>query len=136
MGQMLVQHWRLCEDDMEEEEDIFDKRHYSKMHNHALAALANSLQICSLHSDVSIDNSWISDDFISSLIYDLNESSSRPHDGVLSLQCLNILVRSSESARETAIKIGVEESLQKTLSFGACANDILAIESEQVYLVL
>jgi len=134
--QALVQHWRLEDEDDKEEEDIFDHKHYSKMRNHALGTLSNALSVLSSQGTLQIEpDSWLATTFLSILLSDLKESSTRPHDGTISAKCLKILVK-DDGIRERALEYGAADVLYSTLLFSRCANDGLAKESELVYLAL
>ena len=136
--QSLVQYWRLDEDEDDKElEDIFDCKHYSKMRNHALAILSNALEVLSSQGLLQIEeDSWLADTFLSILLSDLKQSSTRPHDGTISAKCLCILVKQSNEIRQRALEYGAADVLYSTLLFSRCANDGLAKESELVYLAL
>jgi hypothetical protein len=134
----LIEHWRLLDDDEDDAlEDIFDRKHYSKMRNYALGILGNSLEVLSSQGILQIaEDSWLATTFISTLISDLKESSSRPHDGALSAKCLHLLIRQSHVIRTRALECGAADVLYSTLIFSRCANDSLAKQSELVYMAL
>jgi len=135
----LIKFWRLREDDLEEEEEEFDHKHFSQMHSHALAILANSLKLsahCGKLPKVLEKFCWLSDDLVSLLLEEMSCTSSRPHDAFLAAKCLNVLVETSSSARSRAIDKGAEQAVRKSFLFGQCAHEMLAAESEKVLTAL
>jgi len=131
----LIKFWRLCEDDLEEEEDEFDRKHFGQMHSHALAIIANSLKLSAQFSKISMileDSFWLSEEFVSLLLEEMNSSSTRPHDALHAAKCFNILVETFSTVRSTAIDRGAHEAVKKSLFFGQCAHEMLANELEKV----
>jgi len=135
----LIQNWTLCDEDDLEEGDELDQRHLSIMRNHALAIIANTLDLLDDQgslSKVMDEDSWLRDTLLPILINELKEAADRPHDAFLSAKCLSILVKASTLAKEKAIQLDADDVTFNSLIIGKQSHEQLEIESMRVIKAL
>merc|ERR1711997_1046743 len=104
----LIENWTLCDEDDLEEGDELDHRHLAIMRNHALAIIANSLDLLdqgSLKNILIEESCWLHETLLPILINELRDAAYRPHDAFLSAKCLSFIVKASDMAKEKAIQL-------------------------------
>ena len=161
----LVQFGRLGEDggigqdfdsDSDEEggtgsDNPDEKRHNDRLHNLALAVLANSLDVLEQHSrrlagsesPSSVADAFLSDsremmdrDLLSTLLAKLGNASHKPHDACLSAQCLRSLCEASKEARRRARELKAKQIVQTALDVGRRTHVKLETKTERLITTL
>jgi len=160
----LVQFGRLGDDggfdqESDSEEDEADKahpdeqRHNDRLHNLALAVLANALNVLESHgrrlceagseSPSSVADSFMKEseermdkDLIKTLLGKLGQASARPHDATLSAKCLRSLCEASKDARKRAKDLKAKTIVQEALEVGSRTHVKLEKESQKVITTL
>lgn len=135
----LIENWTLCDEDDLEEGDELDQRHLSIMRNHALAIIANILDLLDDQgslSNIMDEDSWLRETFLPILINELKEAADRPHDAFLSAKCLSVLVKASQKAKEKAIQLDAGDVTSNSLIVGQRSHEQLANESMRVIKAL
>jgi len=112
-----------------------EERHCLVMHNLALAALANMLQIFpesgnELQVIVKSDE-WLGDKgLLAVLIEELHFAETRPHDAYHAMRCLNAIIGVSSDVKSRAIELGIRNAMDISQNVGHCSHALLARESD------
>jgi len=114
-----------------------DLEHADKLHNLALEALSNALDVIARDGSLCEtvhQHQWLGDvALVETLIDVLRKAETRPHDAVLSARCLASLVEASNEAIEHAMKLDAMAVVKRAKLIGQSQHASLALESTNVY---
>eukprot|EP00586_Coscinodiscus_wailesii_P005065 CAMPEP_0172488160 /NCGR_PEP_ID=MMETSP1066-20121228/17552_1 /TAXON_ID=671091 /ORGANISM="Coscinodiscus wailesii, Strain CCMP2513" /LENGTH=409 /DNA_ID=CAMNT_0013255207 /DNA_START=318 /DNA_END=1547 /DNA_ORIENTATION=+ len=147
----LIKHSRLNDDERStDEEDYFDRVHYDKMRNDALAVFANSLAVLALSSNSSSFDSatahqtrrcrfYDADDneLLLKLVQIMKECDCKPHDAYLATRCINMLLKHNDAiCKETLLELGLLDAVKYSQVVGQCGHVLLEKESKGLLFAL
>ena len=155
----LVQFSEIGEDNPKDAmENSIEAEHLTVLHNLALAVLANSLDVIEnpdrfddepedvkprgrlrTASSTDVTNEFLqaseessSKEILKTLISELGNAGTKPHDAALSAKCLGSLLRASDEAQKRAKELGAKTVVSTALDVGVRTHAKLEVESQKV----
>lgn len=102
------------------------------IYHHALAVIANSLEIILVTGDIQLveSDTWLTEEILPLLFREI-ECAKRPHDVFEAVKFLNALLRASINCRANADKIGALSTVLGMVKSGACTHQRIRKEIEK-----
>lgn len=136
----ILQHGSLKPDQRPYTGPEGEEDYNEKMHNLALAAVANALATTkedgSLKKAVVDQKEWFSRILLPVIFENIGRAQERPHDAFLAAKCLKSVVMSCESATQLAIENGAVMILEDVISSGLDHHLLLREEVREIYSFL
>jgi hypothetical protein len=130
----LVESFRMHERSTRDETTLskMEEEHFSIMHRHALTVLGNCLvaleESGELKQVLEQRKELLSESLLESLVHEVGQADTRPHDACQAIRCLQCLVRASSEVRAMACQLGAPKALDSAYREGVSRHATLEQE--------
>jgi hypothetical protein len=136
----LVESFRMHQRSTKDETTLseMEEEHFSIMHRHALTVLGNCLAALEesgeLEQVLAQRKELLSESLLESLVHEVGQANTRPHDACQAVRCLQCLVRSSSELKVLACQLGAPKALDSAFREGASRHCTLEQESRKLQM--